>query len=138
MDAISKQRRSKNMSAIRSKNTGPEVAVRRIVSRLGYRCRMHGELLPGKPDFVFQGLKKAIFVHGCFWHQHSKAACSDGRMPKSNTSYWNPKLEANVSRDKRNRARLRRLGWQSIVIWECQIEATERVAKKIATFLQGE
>ena len=137
MDKISKRRRSANMAAIRSKDTGPEVAVRKVVSGLGYRSRAHGSALPGKPDLIFRKARKVIFVHGCFWHQHSKVTCLDGRKPKSNLKYWLPKLESNISRDKRNRAKLRRLGWRSIVIWECQAKHPEWIVERIHTFLRS-
>jgi len=133
MDQLPKSRRSENMRRIRSKNTLPELAVRRIVSALGYRYRLHGERLPGKPDLVFAGRRKAIFVHGCFWHQHR--GCIDSHLPKSNRAYWKPKLQRNKQRDVSNKRQLTRLGWRYLVLWECQVKKTEAVSKRVARFL---
>src|SRR5438132_1827984 len=119
-DKLSRKRRSWNMSQIRSRDTNPEFAVRRALSQLGYRFRLHRNDLPGKPDIVLPRYRIAIFVHGCFWHQH--AGCIDCSKPKTNTAYWRPKLLANVQRDRKYRRRLRRTGWTPIVIWECQTQ----------------
>src|SRR5262245_26748245 len=97
MDKIAPKRRSANMARIRSVNTGPEMTVRRMAHGLGYRYRLHHRDLPGKPDLVFVAQKKIIFVHGCFWHQHEH--CREGRLPGSNSEYWQPKLTRNVRRD---------------------------------------
>jgi DNA mismatch endonuclease (patch repair protein) len=102
----------------------PEMVVRQLVHKMGFRYRLHQKDLPGKPDLVFPSRRKAIFVHGCFWHQHKKEECSDGRIPKSNTSYWTPKLKRNVERDKAATKELKRLGWEVLVIWECEIKNT--------------
>jgi DNA mismatch endonuclease, patch repair protein len=112
MDKITPARRSENMRRIRSRNTSPEMAVRRAVSKLEYRYRTHDKTLPGKPDLVFRNVKKAIFVHGCFWHLHPSGRCYDARIPKSRVSYWKRKLYANRARDKRHLAALRKLGWK--------------------------
>src|ERR1700684_523503 len=133
MDAISAARRSENMRRIRSRDTRPEVLVRSLVHRMGYRFRLHRKDLPGCPDLVFPSARKVIFVHGCFWHQHHN--CIDGRMPKSRTSYWHPKLARNKSRDKYNRGRLRRTGWQSLIIWDCETEDPEALGARIREFL---
>lgn len=133
MDKLTPKRRSDNMRAIRSKDTSPEMAVRRLIHSLGYRYRLHGSKLPGKPDLVFAGRKKAIFIHGCFWHLH--AGCREGRIPDSRRSYWKPKLEGNRARDARNRRALRRLGWSVLVIWECQIAREETLRSRIVEFL---
>lgn len=119
-DAISKSRRSRNMAAIRSKDMKPELKVRSLVHRLGYRYRLHTKDLPGKPDLVFRPRKKVIFVHGCFWHQHAKQSCRDGRAPKSNLGYWAGKLARNIERDARHLAGLRKMGWRVLVVWECE------------------
>lgn len=111
----------------------PEMAVRRLVHRLGYRYRLHRKDLPGKPDLVFPARHKAIFVHGCFWHQHR--GCSDSRTPRSNRSYWIPKLEGNKKRDKANRAKLTRMGWRNLVIWECSTKNEARLERLIKQFL---
>lgn len=135
MDKLSKARRSENMRRIRSKNTSPELIVRKAVSALGYRFRLHSKKLPGKPDLVFPKLKKAIFVHGCFWHQHKN--CIDGRLPKSRLGYWKPKLDKNVLRDRRNRRELKKLGWQTFVVWECQTANPERLPARLNKFLSA-
>lgn len=109
------------MSAIRSTGMKPELSVRSLVHRMGYRYRLHAKDLPGKPDLVFRPRKKVIFVHGCFWHQHAKEDCRDGRQPKSNTGYWAPKLARNVERDASNVAALEAAGWRVLVLWECEV-----------------
>ena len=122
-DAISKTARSRNMAAIRSTGMKPEMLVRSLVHRLGYRFRLHVRDLPGKPDLVFRSRKKVIFVHGCFWHQHAKLSCKDGRAPKSNLGYWAGKLARNVTRDAGHIERLKALGFRVLVIWECEVLA---------------
>src|ERR1700733_2301956 len=94
-DTLTRDERSERMALIRAKNTGPEITVRKLVHGLGYRYRLHGRLIPGRPDLVFAGRKKVIFVHGCFWHRHSDSACKLARMPKSRLEFWVPKLEKN-------------------------------------------
>src|SRR5919109_4870578 len=119
MDSISAARLSANMSRIRSKDTKPEMLIRRMLHALGYRYSLHRRDLPGAPDLVFPSRKKVILVHGCFWHQHT--GCIDGRLPKSREGYWLPKLLRNVKRDRRNIGRLRRGGWKVIKVWECEV-----------------
>src|ERR1043166_2755854 len=119
MDNLSPKRRSANMRAIRSNDTAPERIVRRLVPGMGCRFRLHQSTLPGKPDLVFAGKRKVMFVHGCFWHQHKK--CREGRHPRSNKKYWVPKLSENVQRDNRHLKALRRDGWSVLMIWECQV-----------------
>lgn len=123
------------MAAIRSKNMKPEMVVRRLVHRLGYRYRLHRKALPGKPDLVFGPRSKVIFVHGCFWHVHPDPHCLDARPPKSNVGYWGPKLQRNVERDALHLKALRGLGWKCLVIWECETKDAKRVARKVARFL---
>jgi DNA mismatch endonuclease (patch repair protein) len=106
------------MSQVKSKNTTPELAVRRAAHALGLRFRLHRENLPGKPDLVFPRLRVALFVNGCFWHSHSE--CERARIPRSNVGYWKPKLRRNVERDRENLRSLRKLGWRVVVIWECE------------------
>jgi len=120
------------MSLIRSKDTKPELVVRRLIHSLGYRYRLHRRDLPGVPDLVFPSRQAVIFVHGCFWHRHN---CDAGaRSPKSRRAYWLPKLSGNKKRDERNRRSLARTGWRTLVIWECQL--TERtLAARIRKFL---
>ena len=134
MDTETSESRSRIMRAVRSRHTGPELIVRRITHGLGYRYRLHREDLPGKPDLVFPGRSKVIFVHGCFWHQHQ---CRRGaRAPKTNLDYWVPKLQKNKIRDAKNQDQLRELGWQFLVIWECQLGDQVALAERIKSFLQ--
>src|SRR4051794_10203513 len=117
MDRISVGQRSRVMAAIRNKNTAPERVVRSAAHRLGFRFRLHRAALPGRPDLVFPKLKKAIFVHGCFWHHHQD--CARATIPRSNQKYWRAKLTGNVARDSRVDAELKALGWNTLVLWEC-------------------
>lgn len=132
-DPLSNSRRSENMRHIRSKGTKPEITVRKIAHSMGYRFRLHVSDLPGKPDIVFPKLRKVIFVHGCFWHLHKK--CREGRIPNSRREYWEPKLFGNVERDRKQIAELRKLGWRSLVIWECETGKSSGLEKKLARFL---
>jgi DNA mismatch endonuclease, patch repair protein len=133
VDTLTPEERSERMSRVRSRDTKPEKLVRSLVHRMGYRYRLHRSSLPGCPDLVFPGRKKVIFVHGCFWHRHP--GCPNTRMPKSRLDFWQLKLEENKRRDARNRRRLRNLGWQVLVIWECQVKSVERLERKIGRFL---
>jgi DNA mismatch endonuclease (patch repair protein) len=137
MDKISPERRSANMRAIRSKGMKPELFVRRLVYSLGYRFRLHRKDLPGKPDLAFIGRKKAIFVHGCFWHQHPDPHCADARVPKSNLDYWMPKLERNVERDAAQRRALEARGWKVLTVWDCETKDLSRIQQRIRTFLDS-
>ena len=123
------------MSAIRSKNMKPELAVRRIVHRLGYRYRLHCKSLPGTPDMVLHKRHSVIFVHGCFWHQHPDPLCKDARQPKSNVDYWKPKLLRNQIRDAENEVALKAMGWRILVIWECQTKDELAIEQRILSFL---
>lgn len=123
------------MRANRSKNTKPELSVRKVAFALGYRYRLHARYLPGSPDLVFLGRRKVIFVHGCFWHQHSNVQCPLRSHPRSNLGYWEPKLTRNVSRDLEQLATLRSLGWSVKVIWECETEDASRLAEMLRRFL---
>jgi DNA mismatch endonuclease, patch repair protein len=123
------------MRRIRSANTKPEIVVRSLAHRLGYRFRLHRRDLPGRPDLVFPSRRKVIFVHGCFWHQHRR--CIDGRTPKSNTDYWLPKLANNKKRDKKNFSRLSKLGWQSPVIWDCETGEEKKLKHRLRAFLNS-
>src|SRR5208283_4068951 len=118
MDNLTKQERSERMSRERGKDTKPEMIVRGLVHRMGFRYRLHVGNLPGKPDLVFPRLGKIVFVHGCFWHQH--AGC--GRQPKSRQEFWTEKLSQNRERDLRNQQKLRCLGWKILIVWECQVK----------------
>ena len=131
-DVFDRTKRSSVMSAIRGRNTKPELIVRRYLHALGYRFRLHGAKLPGCPDIVLMRLKSVVFVHGCFWHRHRGYRFAV--MPRSNVKFWTEKLEGNVRRDARNSSRLRRLGWHVLVIWECQLNerGLARLARKLA------
>jgi DNA mismatch endonuclease, patch repair protein len=126
-DVLSKEQRSRNMSRIRSKNTGPERTVRTLLHLLGYRFRLHSAHLPGKPDIVLPKYKIAIFVHGCFWHRHKN--CKYAYTPKTRVEFWQQKFEANVKRDRQVRKNIQSLGWKSAVIWECQTGNMEVLRK---------
>lgn len=127
--------RSENMRRIRSKNTNPEMVVRRLIHGMGYRYRLHRKDLPGKPDLVFPIRKAVIFIHGCFWHQHPEPACKLAHIPKSNLEYWLPKLERNKVRDTLHHAELTHLGWRVLVLWECEVNDIANISRKIADFL---
>lgn len=128
MDTISKEHRSWNMSRIKGRDTKPELIVRSMLHRTGYRFRLNGKVskklhpkgvLPGKPDIVLAKYKTVIFVHGCFWHRHKR--CKDATIPKTRTEWWLTKLNGNVERDKHNKLKLKKEGWHVITIWECEI-----------------
>jgi DNA mismatch endonuclease (patch repair protein) len=121
------------MQAVKSKDTAPEMAVRRLAHRMGYRFRLHRKDLPGKPDLVFPRLHKVLFVHGCFWHGHD---CARGaRVPVQNRAYWTNKIARNQHRDKTAQASLRALGWNVLVIWECETRNEDALRKRIDVFL---
>jgi DNA mismatch endonuclease, patch repair protein len=129
VDNLTKTQRSRNMSRIGAKNTKPEMTVRRVLHRLGYRFRLHSPKLPGKPDVVLPKHKAVVLVHGCFWHHHAK--CRRATMPASNQTYWRPKLRINSARDAANMQKLSGLGWKCIVVWECQLADEEKLAKRL-------
>jgi DNA mismatch endonuclease, patch repair protein len=122
------------MQSIRSASTRPEVMVRSMVHRMGYRFRLHAKYLPGKPDIVLPRHGKVVFVHGCFWHQHSR--CREGRVPGSRTDYWIPKLARNIERDLENKREIRALGWRSLVVWECELADVTRLEAKLRRFFR--
>ena len=126
--------RRRTMQAVKSENTGPELAVRRLTHSMGYRFRLHRKDLPGKPDLVFPRLRKVVFVHGCFWHAHG---CKCTRVPKSNVDYWKPKLERNQARDGENVAELAASGWACLIVWECETADKHSLKKRLETFLEG-
>lgn len=125
--------RSAIMRAVRSKHTGPELALRRLLSAMGYRYRLHASSLPGKPDFCFGRRRKIVFLHGCFWHQHR--GCKKSGVPKSNIEYWRPKLRRNVERDHEAQRALRQLGWKVLVIWQCKLKKENALRFKLRKFL---
>lgn len=137
VDTVTPKRRSEIMSGIRSKGMKPEMTVRRLLHAMGYRFRLHRRDLPGKPDLVFPGRRKVIFVHGCFWHQHGAPGCKIARRPKSNQEYWLPKLDRNAARDAEHQASLRGQGWDVLVIWECEVNAGPGFLEKAKKFLDG-
>lgn len=121
------------MAAIKGTDTGPEMKVRRLLHRLGYRYALHSKALPGKPDLVFRSRKKAIFVHGCYWHMHR---CRYGRVvPATRTEFWQAKRKGNVNRDRATGAALVREGWSFLVVWECETKDTESLTRKMTKFL---
>lgn len=134
VDRVSPARRSAIMAKVGTKDTGPELALRKILHRMGYRYRLYRRDLPGSPDIVFPARRKAIFVHGCFWHGHK---CRWGRLPKSRLEYWAPKIVANRARDKANSRKLRKLGWAVAVVWQCELKRRpEKAVVRIIGFLK--
>lgn len=135
LDTLTASQRSERMSRVRSKDTKPEIRVRRLVHGLGYRYRLHAKDLPGRPDLVFRVRRKVIFVHGCFWHRHE--GCARNRLPKSpeRRAFWRTKLNANALRDRKHEAGLRDMGWQVLVVWECETNDLDALAGRIKVFL---
>lgn len=132
---ITSEERSNIMRSIHSTNTSPEIIVRKLLYSKGYRYRLHKRDLPGKPDIVFISRKKVIFVNGCFWHGHN---CERGaRTPKTNIEYWSNKISKNILRDAGNQIKLKTLGWQLLVIWECELRNNDKLSKKVIRFLDG-
>ncbi|MXY89401.1 MAG: DNA mismatch endonuclease Vsr [Gammaproteobacteria bacterium] len=127
--------RSRIMAAVRQKDTGPEMAVRRLLHRMGYRYSLHRRDLPGRPDLVFRSRRKVVFVHGCFWHGHD---CRKGRLPTSRLDYWKEKVSKNVARDARNIRDLIGKGWEVCVVWECEIAHMDSLRQRLVGFLEGE
>lgn len=121
------------MSRIRGRDTTPEIAVRSLLHRLGYRFRLHRKELPGTPDIVLPGRNAVVFVHGCFWHGHT---CKADKMPKSRKQYWSEKIACNRRRDARKRQELRLLGWKVVVVWECELKRQDRLAEKLRRRLE--
>jgi DNA mismatch endonuclease (patch repair protein) len=136
MDKVTPERRSQNMSKIRSRDTSPELIVRQYLYSHGLRYRLHSKNLPGKPDLVFASRRLCVFVHGCFWHGCPR--CIDGtRRVKSNEQYWSAKVVGNQARDVRNRTALVAAGWTVLVIWECEIRRTNRLSELLAEITLG-
>lgn len=134
-DVHTPAQRSFNMSRIRGKDTSPELVVRSLAHRLGYRFKLHVRALPGCPDLVFPSRRKIILVHGCFWHSHH---CKYGRVkPKANAKFWTEKRSGNRKRDEKNRRLLRSQGWQVLTIWECSVRNSKYVVDRISKFLQA-
>lgn len=123
------------MRAVRRKDTGPEKAIRGILTGLGIRYRLHRKDLPGTPDIVFPAKRKVIFVNGCFWHGHY--GCPKGRPPSTRVEYWLPKISKNIANDLQNLERLERLGWRSLTIWQCELLQPKEVENKLRSFLKA-
>lgn len=120
-DSLTRERRSWNMSRIRARNTGPELRLRSLLHREGFRFRLHAKRLPGSPDIVLPKYRTVIFIHGCFWHRHP--GCRNATMPSTRQEFWREKLDGNVSRDLRNQGALEAAGWTVLTIWECELKA---------------
>lgn len=132
-DLVSTSVRSRIMSSVKQRHTKPEIVVRSLLHRLGYRFRLYQKALPGSPDIVLPKYRTAIFVHGCFWHQHIN--CGKSRRPSSNQEYWNKKLDENISRDKRKEDELSQLGWRVAIIWQCETSDVNILSEKLKNLL---
>ncbi|MCF8067595.1 MAG: very short patch repair endonuclease [Desulfobacterales bacterium] len=135
MDIFSREKRSQIMSRIGGKNTKPELIVRSLLHKMGYRFRLHRHDLPGKPDITLPKYKKIIFVHGCYWHGHFD--CPKSKRPTTNIAFWETKLDKNISRDKNNIKSLIELGWDVMVIWTCEVGDIDTLKIKLLNFLQN-
>jgi DNA mismatch endonuclease (patch repair protein) len=135
MDTLSPSERSARMSRVRSRDSKPEMLVRRLIHAMGFRYRLHDRKLPGSPDLVFAARRKAIFVHGCFWHRHPDPCCPLARLPKSRLDFWLPKLQTNRERDLRLQSELSALGWRFLVVWECEMRDREQLQNRLRAFL---
>lgn len=135
-DIMTPTERSERMGRIRSKHTTPEREIRRLLSKMGFRYRLHAKDLPGCPDLVFRRTRRVIFVNGCFWHYH--ANCKGGKLPKSKLDYWKPKLERNRVRDKRNFKLLKKTGWKILVVWDCQLRKRKALETRLRSFLAAD
>ena len=129
MDRVSQAHRSVIMRSVRSKDTGPELIVRGLLHRMGFRFRLHVKCLPGRPDVVLPKWRTVVFVHGCFWHRHRN--CPRTTYPADNREFWKTKFDENVRRDQRNKSALTRLGWSWIVVWECETTDIERLKRRL-------
>jgi DNA mismatch endonuclease (patch repair protein) len=134
MDKLTSEQRSWNMSRIKGSDTGPERRVRSVLHQLGFRFSLRRRDLPGRPDIVLVRHGAAVFVHGCFWHRHNK--CGNSVLPKTRQQFWLAKLNGNVERDKRNLIALKRLGWQVITVWECEVEDELKLSRKLLAKLR--
>ncbi len=130
VDTVTKEVRSRIMGRIRSRDTKPEVAVRSLLHRMGFRFRLQGKDLPGSPDIVLPKWKTCVFVQGCFWHRH--AGCPVANMPKSNSRFWRNKFRRNVARDRRNQSKLPLMGWNVVIVWECELRDGKKLGHKLS------
>lgn len=137
MDTLTPSQRSERMSRVKGAGSVAERRVRSLVHAMGYRFRLHGAKLPGRPDLVLASRRKVIFVHGCFWHRHPDPNCRLARLPKSRQDFWVPKLTGNRERDLRNEAALEELGWRVLTVWECQLRDEASIENEIRTFLES-
>ena len=135
VDRVTPEQRSANMRAVKGKNTGPEVRVRRFIHSRGFRFVLHDRRLPGSPDIVLPRWKTAVFVHGCYWHRHP--GCSKASVPKTRTSFWTQKFERNVERDAANTRLLTEQGWDVLTVWECQTKTAEDLANALDPLLRS-
>lgn len=133
MDVYDKAKRSQVMARVRSKDTAPEMVVRRLLHRMGFRFRLHCPSLPGKPDIVLPRHRKVIFVHGCFWHGHQ--GCKHSKAPASNVGFWSRKLSKNRERDMQTKQALESMGWQVLIVWECQTKDEHSLEESLRAFL---
>ena len=134
-DLWTKEQRSRVMSRVKNKNTKPEVQVRSMLHRMGYRFRLHRRDLAGAPDIVLPRHRKAVFVHGCFWHNHD---CPRGKRPSTRTEFWNAKLVANIERDRANQEALEEKGWRVLTLWECEVKDPDYIQEKLRHFLEDD
>lgn len=132
-DRITKAQRSRNMARVKNKNTAPELIVRKTLHRLGFRFRLYRSDLPGNPDIVLPRHHKIVFVHGCFWHGHT---CPRGKRPSTRQDFWNRKLDGNQKRDKANQDKLKELGWEILIVWECQVKNVDNLEKQLLDFMK--
>jgi DNA mismatch endonuclease, patch repair protein len=133
VDVLTPEQRRRTMAAVKSQNTKPELAVRRLLHAAGYRFRLHRKDMPGTPDIVLPKFRTVVFVHGCFWHQHQD--CKAAARPTSRQEYWQPKLDRNVARDIANQAKLQEMGWQVLIVWECEVRSLEALRDRLVQAL---
>jgi DNA mismatch endonuclease (patch repair protein) len=133
-DHLTKEKRSWNMSRIRSEETAPEVTFRKLIHHAGFRYHLYCKTLPGKPDLVLKKHKTVVFIHGCFWHRHEN--CNRATRPKTHKKYWNKKIDGNVERDRKNGTMLKNTGWRVFTVWECELKQPAEVLKKFIKFIK--
>ena len=133
MDKLSPEQRSRNMAQVKAENTRPEILVRSLLHRMGYRFRLHDKKLPGKPDIILPKYKAVIFVHGCFWHGHE--GCKRGTIPATRTEFWRNKISSNKIRDSNNITDLKNLGYRCLVLWQCELKDETLLKQRLTDFL---